>query len=78
MVGDKVEYLLGALFLLIFLIIGVGCGYVGYRLGIKNKHNTPEISEEEKRNKEKLDKYFRDIFSYDIDTALKRKRVRDE
>lgn len=48
--------------------------YMGYRLKPKPPAPTP-LDDKEKQRAERFEKHFKDLFSYDVDTALQRKKV---
>ena len=71
------EYILGLLSGVVFFAVLGAVLYIGYRLG-KKKPQANEVDEEEQRQMKQFDKYFKDIFSYDVEKALQRKKVTDE
>lgn len=71
------EYMLGLLTgVVFFALIGVAL-YIGYRMGKRKPHSNP-VDEEEQRQAKQFNDHFKAIFSYDVATALQRKKVTDE
>lgn len=70
------DYLLGALMTVVFFILCGGSFYLGYRMK-QPKAKPPDMDAEEKRRIERYNKHFKELFSYDVDTALKRKKVHE-
>ncbi|WP_394139560.1 hypothetical protein [Cytobacillus oceanisediminis] len=71
------EYILGLLSGVVFFAVMGAFLFIGYKMGQK-KHTAQPVDEEEQRKMQQFDKYFKDIFSYDVDKALQRKKVTDE
>lgn len=72
------EYILGLLSgVVFFVVIGIAL-YIGYRIGRQKANSVPLEDEQVRQKRERFDKHFKDLFSYDVDTALQRKKVTDE
>lgn len=72
--GDNMLFIYGlltaiVLFLLLFLAFSIG----QRTTKTPNKVNT--IDEQEKQRIERLNKHFKELFAYDVDKALQRKKV---
>ena len=66
------EYLIGAGITTLFFL----CFGLGYRLGLRTpKHKPQEVDESTKLKAEQLKKDFESLMSYDIDKAMKQKKV---
>lgn len=76
-VGDNMQFILGLLTAVAFFIFMALAIYVGYRIGKKRLTPVP-VDDEEKRRSERFNKHFQDLFKYDLETALQRKKVTDE
>lgn len=69
------EYLLGLLTgLVLFLCVLIGF-YFGQKQPKRKVEHKP-ISDTEKQQIERFNKHFKELFSYDVDKALQRKKVR--
>jgi hypothetical protein len=76
--GDNMQFIYGLLTSVVFFIALLGFFYMGYKHGRKT-HVPKFISEEEQRKQEKMqtfDKHFKALFSYDVDTATAKKKVK--
>lgn len=67
------EYILGLLSGVVFFAVLGAVLYTGYQLG-RRKPKAAEVDEEEQRQMKQFDKYFKDIFSYDVEKALQKKK----
>lgn len=68
------EYLLGLLTGVAFFICVGGTYYIGYTLGARKQPSAiKEVDEEDKQRRERFDKHFKALFSYDVDTAYGKK-----
>jgi adenine-specific DNA methylase len=72
--GEYMEYLIGALIVVAFFIAVTSGVYLGYRLNLR-KSKLPDADENKKREIEQFNKDFKAMFSYDVNTALQRKKV---
>jgi hypothetical protein len=72
--GDYM-FLIGLLSGVVFFIVLIGAIYTGYRLGHKQKNKPPDRDEQQKRHAEQLKKDFDSLMSYNVNTALQRKKV---
>lgn len=77
MVGEKMEYMLGLLTGVVFFALIGAALFIGYRLGKKKPRSNP-VDEEELRKAKQFNDHFKELFSYDVQTALQRKKVTDE
>jgi virulence-associated protein VapD len=68
------EYLIGALLAVFFFCTVIGSFYSGYKQGKKVSAPIP-LDDEKKRQMERFDKGFKEIFSYDVEKALQKKKV---
>ena len=67
-------FFLGLLSGVVFFIVLIAGVHIGYRLG--NKQTKPREVDETKQNEmNKFNEDFKKIFSYDVATALQRKKV---
>ena len=66
------QFILGLLTAIVLFLLLATAFYLGRRQANKQIRTNP-INEEEKRRKERFDNHFRELFNYDISTALKRK-----
>lgn len=74
-VGDNMDFLLGLLVgVILFVVIGLSL-YIGFRIGKKNRPTPQKIDEQEEQRIKKFNNHFKALFSYDVDTALQRKKV---
>jgi hypothetical protein len=76
MVGENMEYLIGALLVVVFFICVLYAFYVGYKLG--KRTNTAKVENEDDDMKKKaiiLQKEFVELMNYDVTKALERKKV---
>ncbi|AYC29648.1 hypothetical protein [Paenisporosarcina cavernae] len=69
------DYLIGLLTGVVLFIVF----YLGYRMGLGHnqvpKAKPPDMDPEEQQRLKKLNEDFANIFSYDVKTALQRKKV---
>lgn len=70
-------FLYGLLTAVVFFILCGGSFYLGFRLKQHPKVKPPDIDPEEKRRIEQYNKHFQALWSYDVPTALKRKKVHE-
>jgi choline-glycine betaine transporter len=68
------QFLYGLLTAVVFFIVLLAVFYVGYKRG-KQTHVSTPIPTEEKKKMEKFNKHFQALFTYDVDTALQKKKV---
>jgi hypothetical protein len=68
------DFLLGLLTAVVFFIALLAFFYMGYKHG-KKAHVPIPLPDAEKHKMEKFNQHFKDLFSYDVDTALQRKKV---
>lgn len=68
------EYLIGLLTGVVFLLVFFGGIFAGTRLN-NTKHKPPDVDEEEKRNIKKFNEDFKKIMSYDERVARLPKKV---
>jgi hypothetical protein len=68
------EYLIGALIVVAFFIALLSGVYLGYRLK-HTKSKPPDIDDQQKQTMKQLKKDFDSIMSYNVNTALQRKKV---
>jgi hypothetical protein len=68
------EYFLGLLTAVVFFIVTFFFFYMGYKQGKKASAPIP-LDKEKKRQMEQFDKGFKEIFSYDVEKALQKKKV---
>lgn len=73
MVGDNMEYLIGALSTAVFFILLFGA----FTLGKKQTNHSLPPPKEELERAEKMRKDFNKLMNYDVTTALSRKRSDD-
>lgn len=69
------EFVLGLLTAVVLFLLLATAFYFGYKRG-KKKSDTNTISEQEKRRQKEIQEHFQSLFNYDLDTALKGKKVR--
>jgi hypothetical protein len=69
------EYVIGALIVVAFFIALLSGVYIGYRLK-HTKSKPPDIDQEQKRHADQLKKDFDNLMSYNVNTALQKKKVR--
>lgn len=67
------EYLIGLLTGVVFLLVFFGGVYVGIRLN--KKHKPPSLGEKENHELNKFNEDFQKLFSYDVTKATERKKV---
>lgn len=67
------EYIIGSLITVVFFICVGGAYFLGMKQHPKSK--PLEVDEKEKQRIKQYNDHFKALFSYDVDTALKRKRV---
>ena len=67
-------FVYGLLTAVVFFIALLGAFYTGYKKGKRTPTPTP-IQEEDKRKLEQFNKGFKEMFAYDVDKALQRKKV---
>jgi hypothetical protein len=72
--GDYMEYVIGALIVVAFFIVFLAGGYIGYRLK-HTKSKPPDTDDRQKNEMKQLNDEFKKIFSYNVNTALQRKKV---
>jgi hypothetical protein len=72
--GDYMEYVIGALIVVAFFIALLSGVYLGYRLK-HTKSKPPDVDEERKQHAKQLKKDFDRLMSYNVQTALERKKV---
>jgi hypothetical protein len=68
------EYFLGLLTAVVFFVVTFFFFYMGYKQGKKTSVPIP-LDKEKKRQMEQFDKGFKEIFSYDVEKALQKKKV---
>jgi len=68
------QFILGLCTAIVLFLLLSTAFYLGYRRGLK-QHKSIPIDEAEKRKREQFDKHFKALFNYDVETALKRKKV---
>lgn len=71
-------FLLGLLTAVVLFVVGGALLYVGYRLGKKNKPIKQELDEVEQHRLKKFNEDFKEMWFYDVDQALQRKKVTDK
>lgn len=69
------EYFLGLLTGVVFLIMLGLVLFIGYKLGKKKQPLPIEVDEKEQQRIKRYNDHFKELFSYDVDTALQRKKV---
>jgi predicted RND superfamily exporter protein len=67
-------FIYGLLTAVVFFLVLFSIFYLGYRTGKKNPSSVP-VSDERKREMEKFDKHFKNLFNYDVGIAVQRKKV---
>lgn len=67
------QYAIGAVILLLFLLCLAGAYYTGYRKG--KSRGRPKLSPEEKRRLEQRKKEFSEMMGYNLDKAVKGGRL---
>ena len=71
------EFLYGLLTAVAFFIALLGFYFIGYKAG-KRTHTPKPLSEADESEKYKLEQFnkgFKEMFAYDVDKALQRKKV---
>ena len=68
------EFIFGLLTAVVFFICLSGAFYAGYKTGKKRPEPKPQ-DKEQQRKREQLNKHFQNLFNYDTDTALQKKKV---
>lgn len=67
------EYLLGLLTGVVFLLVLIGGLLIGTRLNNHTKQKPPDIDDEEKRSMKQLNEDFKKVMSYNEHVARQRK-----
>jgi hypothetical protein len=69
------EFLYGALTMVLFLCALLAFFYAGYKHGSKRTANTKPPDNDELRKAREHRQNFMDMMNYDVETALQRKKV---
>lgn len=67
------EFILGALTAVVFFLLLISAYWLGTKRAIKAQ--PPPIDEEQKREIERFNRHFKELFNYDVDKARQRKKV---
>lgn len=68
------EFLYGLLTAVVFFIALITFYYIGYKQGKKVSAPLP-LDEEKQREIDRFNKGFKELFNYDVEKALQRKKV---
>jgi cbb3-type cytochrome oxidase subunit 3 len=69
------DFLLGLLTAVVFFIAVIAVYFVGYKQGKRHQPANKPLPDEEKQKMERFNKHFKELFAYDVDTAIQRKKV---
>ena len=71
--GDNMFFVYGLLTAVAFFVVLIATFIIAYRYGRKN--HVPKLIKEEDEKRQKFDEHFKALFSYDVETALQKKKV---
>jgi hypothetical protein len=70
------QFLYGLLTAVVIFVVLAVVYYVGYKRGKHTHTNNPTpIPDEDKKSMQEFNKHFKEMFAYDVDKAIQRKKV---
>jgi hypothetical protein len=72
------QIILGLLIQVVFLCAVLLAFFIGRKTALKSSYEKPKVDEKERQRILEFDQHFKALFSYDVSTALQRKKVTDE
>lgn len=70
------EYLIGLLIGVVFLLVFLAGMFVGYKFNKRQVYRPPEANEREQNEMKRLNDDFKKLFNYDVSQAIARKELK--